>query len=280
MYGRPEELGQALRWLASRRPAIVAGGTDYYPARVGRPVDREVLDLSRLAELRGLRAEPDHWRIGALTTWTDVARAALPPALDALVQAAVEVGGPQVQNRGTVGGNLCNASPAADGVPALLALDASVELASLRGRRTIPLAEFVLGPRRTALAPDELLLAVRVPRRGPAARSRFVKLGHRRYLVISVAMVAAAVDSDDDGRISHAAVAVGACSAAARRLTALEGALIGTPRAALADTAARLLRDPAPLAPLAPIDDVRGTARYRRDAAATLVARALGALAP
>ena len=280
MYGRPDELGQALRWLASRRPAIVAGGTDYYPARVGRPVEPEVLDLSRLAALRGIRAEPSQWRIGALTTWTDVARAALPPALDALVQAAVEVGGPQVQNRGTVGGNLCNASPAADGVPALLALDARVELASLRGLRTLPLADFVLGPRRTALAPDELLLAVLVPRRGPTARSRFVKLGHRRYLVISVAMVAAAVDADEEGRISHAAVAVGACSAAARRLPALEGALIGTPRAALADTAARLLRDPAALAPLAPIDDVRGTARYRRDAAATLVARALAALAP
>ncbi len=280
MYGRPDELGQALRWLATRRPAIVAGGTDYYPARVGGPLEREVLDLSRLAALRGIGAEPEHWRIGALTTWTDVARAALPPALDALVQAAVEVGGPQVQNRGTVGGNLCNASPAADGVPALLALDARVELASLRGLRTLPLADFVLGPRRTALAPDELLLAVLVPRRGPTARSRFVKLGHRRYLVISVAMVAAAVDADEEGRISHAAVAVGACSAAARRLPALEGALIGTPRAALADTAARLLRDPAALAPLAPIDDVRGTARYRRDAAATLVARALAALAP
>ncbi len=279
MYGRPDELGQALRWLASRRPAIVAGGTDFYPARVGRATEPDVLDLSRLAALRGIVADGAHWRIGALTTWTDVARAALPSALDALVQAAVEVGGPQVQNRGTVGGNLCNASPAADGVPALLALDARVELASVRGTRTLPLAGFVLGPRRTALAPDELLVAVLVPRRGPAARSRFLKLGHRRYLVISVAMVAACVDADAEGRVSHAAVAVGACSAAARRLPALEAALIGTPRAALSDTAARAVRDPAALAPLSPIDDVRGTACYRLDAAATLVARALGALA-
>ncbi len=279
MYGRPDELGQALRWLASRRPAVVAGGTDFHPARVGRPAEPEVLDLSRLAALRGIAADADGWRIGALTTWTDVARAALPPVLDALAQAAVEVGGPQVQNRGTVGGNLCNASPAADGVPPLLALDASVELASVRGTRTLPLAGFVLGSRRTALAPDELLVAVRVPRRGPAARSRFLKLGHRRYLVISIAMVAAAIDVDDDGRIAWAGVAVGACSGAARRLAALEAALLGTPPASLAGTAARALRDPAALAPLSPIDDVRGTARYRLDAAATLLARALAGLA-
>jgi CO/xanthine dehydrogenase FAD-binding subunit len=279
VYGRPEELGQALRWLATSRPAIVAGGTDFHPARVGRPPEAEILDLSRLAALRGITADGSGWRIGALTTWTDVARAALPPLFDALAQAALEVGGLQVQNRGTVGGNLCNASPAADGVPALLALDASVELASLRGTRTLPLADFVLGPRRTALAPDELLVAIRVPRRGAAARSRFLKLGHRRYLVISIAMVAAAVDVDEADRIAWAGVAVGACSAAARRLPAVEEALLGTPRAALPDTAARALRDAAALAPLAPIDDVRGTARYRLDAAATLVARALGGLA-
>ena len=279
MHGRPEELGEALRWLAQGRPAVVAGGTDFYPRRVGRPVEPELLDLSRLASLRGVQVGDTHWRIGALTTWTDVVRAGLPPALDALVEAALEVGGPQVQNRGTLGGNLCNASPAADGVPALLALDARVELASLRGTRTLPLAEFVLGPRRTALAPDELLVAILVPRGGPAARSRFLKLGHRRYLVISVAMVAAAIDVDEQDRITRAGVAVGACSAAACRLPALEAALAGTPRAALAGIAARVLRDPQALAPLSPVDDVRGTARYRLDAAATLVARALGGLA-
>jgi CO/xanthine dehydrogenase FAD-binding subunit len=280
VYGRPVELGQALRWLASGRPAVVAGGTDFYPARVGRPAAPELLDLSRLSGLRGIRAADGHWRIGALTTWTDVARAGLPPALDALVQAAIEVGGPQVQNRGTVGGNLCNASPAADGIPALLALDASVELASVRGTRSMALANFVLGPRRTALAPDELLVAIVVPRRGPTARSRFLKLGHRRYLVISVAMVGASVEFDDQDRVSYAAVAVGACSAAARRLPAVEAALLGTPRPALGEAAMRAVRQPGALAPLSPIDDVRGTARYRLDAAATLLARALGALVP
>ena len=279
MYGRPEELGQALRWLATSRPAIVAGGTDFHPARVGRPPEAEILDLSRLAALRGITADGSGWRIGALTTWTDVARAALPPLFDALAQAALEVGGLQVQNRGTVGGNLCNASPAADGVPALLALDARVELASLRGARTLALADFVFGARRTALAPDELLVAVRLPRGTPAARSRFLKLGHRRYLVISIAMVAVSVDVDAAGRAVRVGAAVGSCSAAARRLPALEAALEGTPREAIAETAAGALRDPAVLAPLAPIDDVRGTAAYRLDAVATLLRRAFGDLA-
>jgi CO/xanthine dehydrogenase FAD-binding subunit len=279
VYGRPEELGQALRWLATSRPAIVAGGTDFHPARVGRPPEAEILDLSRLAALRGITADGSGWRIGALTTWTDVARAALPPLFDALAQAALEVGGLQVQNRGTVGGNLCNASPAADGVPALLALDARVELASLRGARTLALADFVFGARRTALAPDELLVAVRLPRGTPAARSRFLKLGHRRYLVISIAMVAVSVDVDAAGRAVRVGAAVGSCSAAARRLPALEAALEGTPREAIAETAAGALRDPAVLAPLAPIDDVRGTAAYRLDAVATLLRRAFGDLA-
>ncbi|MFM1990643.1 MAG: hypothetical protein RJA99_3600 [Pseudomonadota bacterium] len=279
MEGRPIDLGAALERLAKGRRTVVAGGTDVYPAHVGRPIAAPLLDLSRIAGLRGIEAADDHWRIGALTTWTDLARAALPPALDALVQAAVEVGGPQVQNRGTVGGNLCNASPAADGVPALLALEATVELASLRGMRALPLGEFVLGPRRTALEPDELLVAVRVPRGTPAQRSRFLKLGHRRYLVISIAMVAVSVDLDAAGRATRVGVAVGACSAAARRLPALEASLAGEPRDALGRAAARALRDPSVLAPLAPIDDVRGTAAYRLDAAATLLRRAFEDLA-
>jgi CO/xanthine dehydrogenase FAD-binding subunit len=279
VYGRPNDLGKALERLAAGRPAVVAGGTDFYPARVGRAIEADVLDLSGITSLRGIETVPGHWRIGALTTWTDLVRAGLPPALDALAQAAIEVGGPQVQNRGTVGGNLCNASPAADGVPALLALDARVELASVRGTRTLALAEFVLGARRTALAPDELLVAILLPRQGTAARSRFLKLGHRRYLVISIAMVAVSVDLDEAGRAKRVGAAVGSCSAAARRLPALEAALAGAPRAALAESAGRALRDPAVLAPLAPIDDVRGTAAYRIDAVATLLRRAFGDLA-
>ena len=278
MYRRPVELDQALEVLSTDRPVPVAGGTDFYPARVGRAPDERVLDLSRIAGLRGLSHHADGWRIGALTTWSDLARADLPAALRALQQAALEVGGVQVQNRGTVGGNLCNASPAADGVPVLLALDATVELASRRGTRRLPLSAFVLGPRRTALEPDELLVAIHVPEPVGTARSQFLKLGHRRYLVISIAMVAVSVDADARGCVRRIGVAVGACGPVARRLPVLESALLGVPRERLVHHAESVLADARALAPLSPIDDVRGTARFRLEAAATLVRRALSEL--
>ena len=108
---------------------ILAGGTDFYPALGAKPLRENVLDINGLAELRGIAETPAHIVIGARTTWTDIVRAPLPPAFDALKQAAREVGSVQIQNAGTVAGNICNASPAADGVPALLVLDAEVELA-------------------------------------------------------------------------------------------------------------------------------------------------------
>ncbi len=281
-YERPDDLDAALSLLAEGGWTALAGGTDFYPARVGRAVREPLLDLTGLRALRGVQAcdegGADAWRIGALTTWSDLARAALDPALAALQQAAREVGGIQVRNQATIGGNLCNASPAADGVPALLALDADVELASVRGRRRLPLADFVLGNRRTALAPDELLTAVIVPRRSSRAGSRFLKLGQRRYLVISIVMVAVALDFDRQDRLAHCAVAVGACSAVALRLAQLERALLAAPRAGLVQRF-DALDAAATFAALAPLDDVRGSAAYRRMAAVELVRRALAELA-
>ena len=169
------------------------------------------------------------------------------------------MGGRQIQSRASVGGNLCNASPAADGVPPLLALDAEVELAGPSGTRRLPLASFITGNRRTALGPGELMVAIHVPRPAHDARSAFLKLGARRYLVISIAMAAATLEIDG-GRIAVARVAVGACSAVARRLPALEAALIGAP----VDPRLGNRIDKAQLAPLSPIDDVRGSAAYRR----------------
>jgi CO/xanthine dehydrogenase FAD-binding subunit len=170
---------------------ILAGGTDYYPAHVGKPLREDILDVSAIRGLRGISEGPDQWRIGATTTWTDLIEAELPPVFDALKLAAREVGGIQIQNRGTLAGNLCNASPAADGIPALLALDAQVELASTAGTRRMALEQFVLSNRRTALRQGELATAVIVPKPRCAARSHFLKLGARRYLVISIVMVAA-----------------------------------------------------------------------------------------
>jgi len=249
---------------------VLAGGTDLYPQHVGRPLTKPVIDIGGLSELRGIEETPDGYRIGALTRWADVAAAALPGCLDGLRAAATEVGGVQVQNSGTVGGNLCNASPAADGIPPLLSLDASVELTSVAGNRVLPLEAFLTGYRQTALRSDELLTAVLIPRGVEEARSAFLKLGLRRYLVISVVMVAVVVAVDPDGRVAEVRVAVGACSPVAQRLRSLESHLIGrsTDRVDTAMIAEHL-------STLSPIDDVRATAEYRREAASVLVRRAL-----
>jgi CO/xanthine dehydrogenase FAD-binding subunit len=251
---------------------VLAGGTDLYPARVGRPIEEDVLDVGGIAELRGIDEDDRGWRLGAATTWSELVEAALPPLFDGLKQAAREIGGRQIQNAGTIGGNLCNASPAADGTPCLLALGAEVEIAGAAPRR-LPVGDFVTGPRRTALAPGELVTAIRVPRPSGATRSAFLKLGARRYLVISIAMAAATLEVAD-GRVVAARVAVGACSPVARRLPALEAALVGAP---CDELAARV--EAAHLAPLSPIDDVRGSAAYRRDVVATLLGRLLAGFA-
>ena len=270
-FERPASIEHAARLLAAGRWALLAGGTDLYAAHVGRPIALPLLDLTGIAELRGIRRDERGWSIGATTTWSDVVRAELPPVFAALKAAAREIGGVQIQNTATVAGNLCNASPAADGTPALLALGASVVLRSERGERELPLEQFVLGNRRTAREPDELVVAVRVPAHGERARSSFAKLGGRRYLTIAVTSVALVIDRDAHGAVGDARAAVGSCSAAARRLPALEARLRGV--AAHEDLAA-LLAD-ADLAPLAPIDDLRGSAAYRLDATRTLLRRAL-----
>jgi len=270
-FERPASLADATRLLAAGGWRVLAGGTDVYPAHVGRPLADPWLDISAIDGLRGVRAVESGWSIGAATTWTDLLRADLPPLFDALKAAAREIGGVQIQNAGTVVGNLCNASPAADGTPVLLALDAQVVLQSARGTRRVAASDFVLGPRRTVCAADELVVALEVPARSERARSAFLKLGGRRYLVISITMAAVVVDVDEAGRVQHAAVAVGSCSASAQRLPALERRLVGLS----AGDAAGESVEPAHLAPLTPIDDLRASAAYRLDATATLIRRAL-----
>jgi CO/xanthine dehydrogenase FAD-binding subunit len=154
-----------------------------------------------------------------------------------------------------------------------LALDAEVELVSGAGTRRITLADFIVGNRRTLRRPDEILASVSIPRGLDDATSAFLKLGARRYLVISIAMVAAVVRTDGTGRVAEARVAVGSCSAAAQRLTALERALVGAP----ARTGLGAVAVTEHLAQLSPIDDVRATAIYRNDAALALVGRTLDA---
>ncbi len=273
LYFRPRTLDETIETLSRHGGQILSGGTDFYPALGDRPVSSAIVDISGVTELRGISFGDSEIRIGGLTTWTDVIRTPLPSSFDALKAAAREVGSVQIQNRGTVAGNLCNASPAADGVPPLLALDAEVELASPAGDRRLPLAKFLVGNRKTQRRPNEILSAVIVPRALDQARSTFLKLGSRRYLVISIVMVAAIVDTDVRGRIKQARIAVGSCSVVAQRLTELESILTGlkTEPGFTNQISAQHL------ASLAPIDDVRATADYRRDAALTLVKRALEA---
>ncbi|MER9542038.1 xanthine dehydrogenase family protein subunit M [Mesorhizobium sp. M0437] len=273
-YAKPTTVDDALALLGEGQWRILAGGTDFYPAQGSKPFRDNVLDINGLVALRGIAEAENHWLVGARTTWTDLVRHPLPAAFDALKQAAREVGSVQIQNVASIAGNLCNASPAADGVPALLVLDAEVELRSAVATRHLPLAEFILGNRRTALQPGEMVTAIRIPKPATAGSSAFVKLGARRYLVISIAMAAARL-AVEDGMVRNAAVAVGSCSVVARRLAGVEAALRGRPVGPALATAIQS----APMDELLPIGDVRGSAEYRLDAAREIVARAvLGAM--
>ena len=274
-YLRPHRLEDALEWLAAERPLVMAGCTDIYPLHQTPALDGPLLDITGLDELRGITAAEGWRRIGAATSWADIIRAGLPPAYDGLIAAAREIGGVQIQASGTIGGNLCTASPAGDSMPCLMTLDAEIELASQRGRRRLPLADFLTGARQTARDGDELVIAIHVPEQAEAGRAGFEKLGARRYLVISIAMAAARLVVSG-GRIASAAIAVGACAPVAVRLGEIEAALHGLG----CSEAEPWLRDNMAgiMAALSPIDDVRGTAGYRREAAAELVTRLVGRL--
>ena len=269
-YYRPRSLDEALAIRAERPVTLLAGGTDVYPAKTARAgwgemSHADVLDISGVEGLRGIAETPTRLRFGALTTWSELRRAALPPACAGWQAAARDVGGAQIQNRGTLVGNICTASPAGDGIPCLLTLEAEVELASAGGSRTVPIGGFVTGYRRTDIKRDEIVTAIVVPKLAPSARGEFLKLGSRRYLVISIVMVAGVLVADDDGTIGQARIAVGACSPVAQRMHALEAALVGrnleeAPDLVVADQ----------FAPLSPVDDIRASAAYRRSAAVEL----------
>jgi CO/xanthine dehydrogenase FAD-binding subunit len=271
-YVLPRDLDEAIRVLASGDGRVIAGGTDVYPGVRELTPTEPLIDITGLEELRGISVSDDHHRIGALTTWTEIAASRqLPRSSSGLRRAAREVGSVQIQNVATIGGNLANASPAADGVPPLLTLDASVELASPRGTRVLPLGEFMVGYRTTALERDELLTAILLPRTLDDASADFRKLGSRAYLVISIVMVSTLLRVAEDRVITSAAVAVGACSPVVMRLGLLEEELVGRHIDEELETFPRREH----FESLSPIDDVRASRRYRRDAALTLVQRSI-----
>lgn len=271
-YWRPTTVAEATACIKGGQATIIAGGTDVFSPLRGARLRGDVLDLSAIEELREITDDDAHWRIGATATWQDIVETSLPACFDGLKAAAREIGGPQIQNAGTIGGNICNASPAADGVPPLLTLNAEVELRRRDDSRRLALSEFIRGNRDTALDDGEIVTAVLVPRLPASACSSFMKLGARRYQVISIVSVAGVMLVDEAGKIADLRVAVGACSATPVRLRTLEQRLLGQ---SPADNTAI---EGADLAPLRPIDDCRGSAAYRLDAAAVLLRRLLADL--
>jgi CO/xanthine dehydrogenase FAD-binding subunit len=254
---RPSNLDEALRIRAEHADARpIQGGTDVMvELNFGHSRPPALLDLSEVAELRGWSEGDGSLRLGAGLTYTEAMASPLAGLLPALAEASRTVGSPQIRNRGTIGGNLGTASPAGDALPPLLAERAEVELASVRGSRVLPLEEFLLGVKRTALGPDELVTAVRVRPSGGA--QTFMKVGPRNAMVIAICSLAVVVDTE----AGEARAAFGSAAVTARRVTV-----------PLADAATL----PERLAEAAsPIDDVRATAAYRRHALRVLTGRAL-----
>ena len=253
----PRTLDEALRLRAERPDALpIDGGTD---VMVDLNFDRRrppaLLNLNEVRELRAWSRENGSLRLGAGVTFTELRRPPLAELLPALAEAARTVGSPQIQNRGTLGGNLGTASPAGDSLPPLLIDGADVELASVGGPRTLPLAEFLVGPKRNALAGDELVTGVLV--RPGAGQQTFMKVGPRNAMVIAVVSLALAVDPER----GELRAAYGSAGPVPALVTAALDEAAGFPEQVAA--AAR------------PIDDVRGTAAYRRHALRVLTARAL-----
>ena len=268
----PRTLPDAYAALAEASTRPVAGGTDLMVAltgELGEPPAR-VLDLWRLDELRGIALDGGAISLGALTTYTEIRRSALClEHLPALVEAAATIGAAQIQNRGTLGGNIANASPAGDTLPVLLALDATFVCGSARGERAVAADGFWPSYRQTLLAPDELLLRIRVPL-GAGREARFRKVGTRRAQSISkVVMALSWLDTGPPGPWTDVRLALGSVAPTPIRASATEATLEGkapTPETAdlAADTLARELE---------PIDDVRSTAEYRRLVAARILHR-------
>jgi len=274
----PASLADAFAFLAGstvEAPVTpIAGGTDIMvriTGEIGEPPGR-MIDLSRLAELRGITVDGAAIVIGAATTYTEIRRSdACREHLPALVEAAATIGAAQIQNRGTLGGNIANASPAGDTLPVLLALDAVIVVGGPRGERTIPAADFWVAYRRTALAPDELILRVRIPVAG-GREARFRKIGTRRAQAISKVVLALAWRESGGARAaiwSDVRLALGSVADRPIRASATEAVLEGAmPTPETADAAAESLA-----AEIHPIDDVRSTADYRRVVAARALHR-------
>ena len=250
----PRSLEDALRLKAERPEAVpIQGGTDVMvELNFDRARPAALLNLNEVAELRGWSRRNGSMWLGAGLTYAEAMEAPVAALLPSLAEAARTVGGPQIRNRGTIGGNLGTASPAGDALPPLLVCGATVKLASVRGERELPLHEFLTGPKENALADDELILGVSVEARD--SRQTFMKVGPRNAMVIAVVSLAVRVDDEIRAAFGSAGPVPGLVSAGIGEAEAFPDRVV---------------------AAAVPIDDVRGTAAYRRHALRVLTRRAL-----
>lgn len=275
-YLAPTELNEALEVLARQRDGthIIAGGTDLVPRMRSRIVEPSLLLDLRLLALDGIELDGDGIRIGARATHTDILESSLlAEYCPALCEAARDIAGPPIRNRGTVGGNLVNASPAADLAPPLMVYDARVVLVRTDSNREVPLEDFFTAPGQSVLSPDEILTEVRIPSPPARTAARFIKLGKRKAMAVAVVGVAARLTLDEDGSISQSRIALGSVAPTPMRALQAEAALQGqTPGVEIFREAGRIA-----MGECAPISDIRASGDYRRKMVGVLTRRALEA---
>jgi CO/xanthine dehydrogenase FAD-binding subunit len=273
-YHRPASISEVLRVLeeSDGQGVVLAGGTDLLvEIKQGRRAPSLIISLGRIRELQEIRREADgSLRIGATATLSEIAKSPQVRGFHPAISEAVStVGSTQVRNRGTLGGNLCNASPSADAAPVLLALDAQAQIQGSGGSRVVPLSEFFAGPRKTVLQRGEILTDVWVPAESASLKCTYLKLGVRKAMEIAIAGVAVALRIAED-RCEVARVALGAVAPTPVRSTRAEDCLMGSRVETVIKEAARAARDDCQ-----PITDIRASADYRRDMVSVLVKRAI-----
>jgi CO/xanthine dehydrogenase FAD-binding subunit len=275
VYECPRTVEEAVAAMRGGEARALAGGTDLIPQlREGRRRAGRVVDLKGIPELTAISARPDGGiAIGAAANATAVSRhARLAASYPAVAQSACLIGGVQVQNRASLGGNICNAAPSADAVPALVCVGARAVVAGAKGRRELPVEELFKGPGRTSLDPGELLVSILLP---PAARrsaGKYLRFTPRREMDIAIAGVGAWIRLDADGAVAEARIVLASVGPTPMRAPSAERSLAGErPTRGVLEEAGRLAAGDA-----RPISDTRGSADYRRSLVAVLTARALG----
>ncbi len=265
-YFQPLDLNEALQFLSQTKLRIAAGCTDILPTTEKNELSGNILDISKINSLKGITTDNNYRKIGALTTWSEIFNHDLPDSYQMLKECSREIGSIQIQNSGTIGGNLCNASPAADSVPCLLNLDAHVELKSLGKKRVLPISKFIIGSRKTGLFDNEILTSILIPRKEEKGISDFVKIGARKYLIISIAMAACKLEILEN-KINSIAISIGSCSEVAKRIISLENILLGKSIDKFDITQSEF----SSMKELSPINDIRSDKNYREHAAKVLI---------